>query len=145
MARTSTTLATVLLLTLGGSFPAHADVPEAATACLSCHGVDGQQGVGGAPAIGGQKVEYLLRQLAAYRSGLRQNPIMNGLTRSLSQEDLVEAAEYYASQDWRPRVPASRIDRQAAERGHGIAEQRHLIPDRPEVLGLHLEYHQIQT
>jgi cytochrome c553 len=45
---------------------------------------------------GGERAE-LARMLEEYRSGALQHPIMNAVTKSLSDEDIADLAEHYAS------------------------------------------------
>lgn len=66
--------------------------------CLACHGVDGNSPIAVNPVLAGQHREYLVKQLRNYKSGDRQNPIMNGIAASLSEEDIRDVAAYYASQ-----------------------------------------------
>lgn len=82
--------------------PAHGD-PEAGKAksqiCQACHGVDGN-GIGDPqyPLLAGQYADYLVKALRDYRSGERDNAIMIGFASTLSDEDIVNLAAYYASQ-----------------------------------------------
>jgi cytochrome c553 len=64
--------------------------------CAACHGADGL-GIGNFPALAGQDAEYLIKQLHDYKSGAKQNVMMNTLAKSLSDQDIADLAEYYAS------------------------------------------------
>ena len=64
-------------------------------ACVACHG---DNRVPGAAELAGQHENYLVHALKSYRSGDRQNPLMNGVAAGLSDEDIVNLAAYYASQ-----------------------------------------------
>jgi len=66
--------------------------------CAACHG---ETGVGGNPAwphLAGQKATYLANTLKAFRAGLRKDPMMAGVARSLSDADIASLADYYAAQ-----------------------------------------------
>lgn len=75
--------------------------PEAgekkAQACAACHGVDNDNPQ--FPRIAGQHADYLLHALKAYKSGDRQNAVMQGQVSGLSIEDMKDLAAYYASLD----------------------------------------------
>ncbi|MCW5620074.1 MAG: cytochrome c4 [Burkholderiales bacterium] len=66
--------------------------------CVACHGVDGNSPITANPVLAGQHSEYIVKQLRNYKSGDRQNPIMNGMAASLSEQDMQDVAAYYASQ-----------------------------------------------
>ncbi len=86
--------------------PAAVLVPgkDQATPCAECHNVNGQ-GMVGIPDIAGLPADYLLEQLAAFRSGARTSAlphhlateVMISTARAWSQTDLRAAVAYYAS------------------------------------------------
>jgi cytochrome c553 len=63
---------------------------------VGCHGVDGL-GTANFPPLAGLETEYLIKQLHDYKSGARQNVMMNALAKSLSDQDIADLAAYYAS------------------------------------------------
>ena len=65
--------------------------------CQSCHGKDGLANTYWAPNIAGQKQDYLVRSLMAYKAGERKSSMMSAVVRSLSDEDMANAAAYYAA------------------------------------------------
>ena len=69
--------------------------------CESCHGKDGlgrAMPVGGeAPNIAGQKYEYLVHSLKAYKARERKSPMMWLAINKLSDEDIANVAAYYAA------------------------------------------------
>jgi cytochrome c553 len=78
-------------------------------ACISCHGVNAEGfGVGiegGFPAIGGQKPDYVIKQLQSFRSRARTNDwegIMQYVAANLSDEEIAALAAYLVSV---PREP----------------------------------------
>lgn len=65
--------------------------------CVGCHGVDGNSPAPMYPHLAGQYGDYLVHSLRAYKSGARQNAIMQGMVAALSDQDLKDLAAYYAS------------------------------------------------
>ena len=70
---------------------------EKAVACRPCHGLDGQSRQPDAPSIAGQVELYLGQQLADYRSGKRQHPVMGVIAGGLSDQDIADLAAWYAA------------------------------------------------
>jgi cytochrome c553 len=66
------------------------------TPCTPCHGADGRSSAM-SPALAGRERAVLARKLEEYRSGVLQHPVMNAVTKSLSDEDIADLAEHYAS------------------------------------------------
>ena len=67
-----------------------------ATACQTCHGMDGLSKLPEAPNLAGQVEPYLVKALTEYRDGKRQNEIMNVVAKELSDADIANLAAYYA-------------------------------------------------
>ena len=65
--------------------------------CQSCHGKDGLAIEPWSPNIAGQKQDYLVRSLMAYKAGDRKSQMMSGVVKSLSDEDMANVAAYYAA------------------------------------------------
>ena len=65
--------------------------------CQSCHGTDGLGRLPYVPNLAGQKVYYLISSLTAYKAGERKSPMMSVAVKSLSDEDMANAAAYYAA------------------------------------------------
>jgi cbb3-type cytochrome c oxidase subunit III len=66
-------------------------------ACASCHG-ENAQGKDAIPRLAGQHPEYLVKQLAAFKSMQRgNNPVMHAMTDKMSLEQMQAVAEYAAS------------------------------------------------
>ena len=49
------------------------------------------------PKLAGQYPDYLAKALRDYKSGARKNPIMAGMAAGLTQKDIDDLAEYYAT------------------------------------------------
>jgi cytochrome c553 len=72
---------------------------KAAQICAACHNLNGQSQNPIYPHIGGQYKDYLLHALRGYKSGARQNAIMQGMVATLTDDDLKNLAAYYAMQE----------------------------------------------
>ena len=67
--------------------------------CVVCHGPNGIASSPGFPHIAGQPVIYLAEQLQHYRNGKRQNPVMNVIAKSLTDQDIQDLAAWYSSNE----------------------------------------------
>lgn len=65
--------------------------------CAACHGVNGIGIIALYPNLAGQKSEYLVAQLRAFRDGNRTNPIMSPMATRLSDADIENLAAYYSA------------------------------------------------
>ena len=63
--------------------------------CVACHGIDGRAIAPSYPNLTGQWERYIRLQLIAYRSGDRNNAVMNGMAASLTDADINAIAEHY--------------------------------------------------
>lgn len=93
------------LLALGLSQSALAQEPAGsadagrakAVTCIACHGADGNSVNPEWPSIAGQHESYTFKQLQAYKSGARSNPLMSPMAAPLSEQDMRDLAAYFAS------------------------------------------------
>jgi len=65
--------------------------------CAGCHGPAGISNNDMWPNLAGQKQGYLVSSLKAYRSGERNNAMMAGMARGLSDADIANLAAYFSS------------------------------------------------
>ena len=70
----------------------------ASEVCLACHGPGGNSVVPANPSIAGQPAEYITLQLAHFKSGLRVNPIMQGMAATLQPDEMKAIGIYYSQQ-----------------------------------------------
>ena len=82
--------------------PAGAKSVQAKVAmCIGCHGIKGYQAsfpeVYRVPMISGQSAKYIVAALTAYKQGDRKHPTMRGISDSLSEQDMNDIANFYAS------------------------------------------------
>lgn len=68
-----------------------------ARACAVCHGVQGIALAPDTPHLAGQPERYLSEQLKAYRSGKRSHEIMSLMAKPLSDEDIRDLSQWFAS------------------------------------------------
>lgn len=66
-----------------------------AAACSGCHGAAGEGG-GENPAIAGMDEAALVAALQAYKSGERENAMMQMFAGQLSEQDMADLAAYYS-------------------------------------------------
>ena len=71
-------------------------------ACVACHTNDGSRGSPANPILQGQHPEYLAKQLAEFKSGMRENAIMRGMASTLSDADMKNVAAFYAGKQAKP-------------------------------------------
>lgn len=65
--------------------------------CAACHGAEGISAIPMYPNLAGQKEAYLLKQLKAFKSGTRKDPVMGPMAMPLSDTDMANLAAYFAS------------------------------------------------
>lgn len=86
----------------GEAIMTHGASNPAALPCITCHGPDGKgMPAAGFPRLAGLPAEYISKQLRDFRSGSRENPIMQPIASALSDEESAAVAGAYAA---RPKV-----------------------------------------
>jgi cytochrome c553 len=65
--------------------------------CAACHGPDGNSVNPEWPSLAGQHARYIVKQIEAFKSGTRTNPIMAGIAAGLTPQDAVDLGAYYSS------------------------------------------------
>ncbi len=69
--------------------------------CVGCHGIPNYKTAFPktyrVPRIAGQKVDYLVSALKAYRAGQRSHPSMKAVAGSMTDQDIADIAAYYGS------------------------------------------------
>ena len=80
-----------------------------AVTCGACHGADGNSALAMNPKIAGQHANYLAKQLTEFKlAGQtdgkegRNNAVMNGMSAVLSEQDILDLAAYFSSQEATP-------------------------------------------
>lgn len=65
--------------------------------CVACHGANGISAIPMYPNLKGQKAQYIVKQLTAFKNGTRQDPIMAPMAAPLTDADMANLAAYYES------------------------------------------------
>jgi cytochrome c553 len=69
----------------------------ASAVCGACHGAAGISAIPMYPNLAGQKEAYLVKQLKAFKSGERKDPVMTAMAMPLSDADIANVSAYFAS------------------------------------------------
>jgi cytochrome c553 len=91
-----------------------------AETCAGCHGVPGSYNAYPAyrvPKLGGQNADYLEIALQGYRRGTRGHATMQGQASSLTDQDIADVAEYFASRAGEPEVGRNKATELEIEEG----------------------------
>ena len=92
-------LVTMLFFASGSAMAGDAAAGKAKAAmCASCHGATGISMSPLWPNLAGQKEQYLIKQIKAFRDGTRQDPMMAPMVAALSDADVENLAAFYSSQ-----------------------------------------------
>ncbi len=89
----------------------------ATTVCAACHGADGNSAIPANPVLAGQHGDYIATQLAAFKSGARPSPVMQGMAAGLAPEDMHSLGAYFEAQ--KPAQMNAR-DKALVQRGQQI-------------------------
>jgi len=95
-------LTIALGVALGISNAAFADAASgqstyAGKGCIGCHGVGGKSVVATYPSLTGKDAAFIKQNLTDFRSGARQNAVMNAMAAGLSDDDINNLADYIGS------------------------------------------------
>lgn len=89
----------VALLAAGSAQAADVEAGKAKSAmCIACHGADGNSVNPIWPSLAGQNANYIAKQLAEFKSGVRKDATMLGMAAALTDEDMANIGAYFASQ-----------------------------------------------
>ncbi|MEE8343512.1 MAG: c-type cytochrome [Gammaproteobacteria bacterium] len=82
-----------------GGFMSSIDAGKAAASatCFECHGSDGKGTAPEVPNLAGQHKDYILTASKEYKTGTRKNGLMKKNLETLTDTELANVAEYYAS------------------------------------------------
>lgn len=73
-----------------------------AAVCAACHGMDGNATDPQYPNLAGQHEAYIATQLAHFKSGVRENPVMVAFAAPLSEQDMADIGAFFAKQARKP-------------------------------------------
>lgn len=121
-------------LALNASAGGNADAGKSkAAVCAACHGSDGNSASPQFPKLAGQNASYIAEQLADFKSGKRQNPIMSGQAQGLSEQDMQDVAAYFSSQS----VRAGETDPGLVKQGESLFRAGNHDENVPACLACH--------
>lgn len=129
-------------------------------ACTACHGDQGRAGPDGYyPRLAGKPAGYLYNQLINFKTGRRHYGLMTGLVDSLSDDYLMQIAQYFSALDLPyPKAIPAQSGSAALARGQRLATQGDqalgipactqchgtaltgVLPQAPGLLGLPRDY-----
>jgi mono/diheme cytochrome c family protein len=72
-----------------------AGIPLSAASCVGCHGERGE-GVGAFPALAGMDIQDFVLKMNRFKSGETPSPMMEGVAKALSDDEIRELANFYA-------------------------------------------------
>ena len=91
----------VLVALLSGATTAWADsIEDKAALCAACHGAKGLPEDKSIPIVWGQQAGYLYLELRDFQKGARKDDRMTPIAQSVSKEDALALAEYFAAKPW---------------------------------------------
>lgn len=70
---------------------------KAEVACALCHGHNGVSSLPNAPNLAGQQAIYVSEQLRNYRSGKRQNEVMNMIAKQLTDSEIAQLGAWFSA------------------------------------------------
>ncbi|WP_077032593.1 cytochrome c [Pelomonas sp. KK5] len=122
--------------------------------CFGCHGIIGYQAsfpeIHKVPMLEGQNAKYIAAALGAYAKGERKHPTMNGIAKSLSEQDIADISAFYAERAKAPAVPAEApaakadvaklLEKGACFSCHGKNFSTPLTGAEPKLAGQHADY-----
>jgi len=68
-----------------------------AAVCAACHGANGISANPLWPNLAGQKDQYMIKQIKAFKDGTRKDPLMTPQAAALSDQDIENLAAYFSS------------------------------------------------
>ncbi len=111
--------------------------------CASCHGEDGNAKKAKMPTLAGQDAKYFIKAMKHYKDGTRQHKKMFDAVERLSEQEMIDLATYYATQEPHQRdvrTPLKSTEWIArCERCHGIDGNSN-DPRFPMLAGQNLGY-----
>jgi len=65
--------------------------------CQGCHGLNGKSNNPKIPNLAGQKKDYLITAINAYKNDKRKDPMMGMAAKPLTDADIADLAAFYSS------------------------------------------------
>jgi len=83
----------------GEAIYVNGDAGRNIVACISCHGEAGNSTIVQNPKLSAQHEVYLAKQLADFNTPQRNEPIMSPITKSLTDQEMLDIAAYLSRQE----------------------------------------------
>ena len=105
--------------------------------CRTCHGIDGRARIPIAPHIGGERADYIARQLIAFRDGTRVHEMMSVVAKGLDDQAIADLSAWYAGRKISASLPPGKDEASAPEAcvschgANGLAQ----VEDAPHLAG----------
>lgn len=97
MSKNQLMLVLVMAMGMGQAIGGNPDAGKSrAVICSGCHGVNGISAIPTYPNLKGQKEQYLVKSLRAFRDGERSDPAMSPVAKTLSDSDIEDLAAYFS-------------------------------------------------
>ena len=96
---------------------------------MACHGADGNAIAATIPNLAGQTWRYIYIQLKDFKEGRRSNPNMTPMVQSLSRQDMIDIANFFAIQVAKPspfKADESKMARGKAKADETLCAMCHL-------------------
>jgi len=118
----------------GESIYANGDNERNIPACVACHGAAGNSTIGQNPKLSSQHEAYVYKQLSDFKTPQRNNPVMSGIAKGLSDDDMRNIAAYL---DKQTAKPGAARDKNTIELGKKIFRAGIANKDVPACAGCH--------
>lgn len=111
---------------------------KGAPPCISCHGEGGQGNAEmGYPYLAGLPISYIARQLRAFKSGQRENAVMQPIAATLEEADIQALASYFAQLQPPARALGKPATAEQLTAGEDIARKGRWITGVPACFQCH--------
>lgn len=97
MTRIAGSAIVALLLSLVSAHAEETAGKRVSNLCVACHGPVGVSNIPLWPNLAGQKKDYLIKQLKAFKNDERRDPLMSPIAKNLSDTDMEAVAEYFST------------------------------------------------
>ena len=91
---------TILIISISISYADEYTGKEKSETCLGCHAIEGYNNTYPTykvPKLGGQHADYIISALKAYQKGERNHNTMHANASGLTDQDIVDIANYFES------------------------------------------------
>ncbi|HEY1999132.1 c-type cytochrome [Paraburkholderia sp.] len=119
-----------------------------AQVCVACHGPMGNSTNSDYPILAGQSARYIYLELKDFKEGRRSDPRMSPIAATLSRDDMMDLADYFAAQKPVPvqfKADPARIEAGQKKAAEVLCTMCHLggftgQNEIPRVAGQHYQY-----